>query len=122
MAHKQTKSPLGANVLTVVTVFLMVLVDAYTFIEKNGAFATAQTGNLVELSLKISTGEFSEVMSHITVFMAFALGAFIGQILIERYKGKEIRKTRMILLLQTILLGFLALFQLNLTDSIMLFV
>lgn len=82
MAHKQTKSLLGANVLTVVTVFLMGLVDAYTFLVQNGAFATAQTGNLVELSVKISTGEFSEVMSHITVFIGFALGAFIGQVLI----------------------------------------
>lgn len=121
MPQKGSLSAFVTNSLTIFSVFLMGLIDAYTFIEQNKTFASAQTGNLVSLSIKVFTGKFDEVSSHITVFAGFALGAFIGQTLIDLFKWQGLHKTQIILLFQLVLLAFLAFFQGFLADSIMLF-
>src|SRR5699024_4587911 len=108
------------NALTIFSTFLMGWIDAYTFLEQSGSFASAQTGNLVTFSVKIFSGDFADSISHIAVFGGFALGAFLGEALIKRFKRQKLYKTRLILFLQTILLGFLALFQADLNGTFML--
>lgn len=120
MAKKRSFKQFVTNSLTIMSAFLMGFIDAYTFIVQDGSFASAQTGNLVGLSVKLFSGKFGETASHFAVFGGFALGAFIGQALLTRFKWKGIRKTRLILLLQAILLACLAIFQTLLNDALMI--
>lgn len=107
--------------LTVIASFLMGFIDAYTFLQQGEAFASAQTGNLVSLSVKLFSGQWKEAMSHVWVFGGFAIGAFAGEAIIERSQHKGIKKYRYFLLTRTILLFALALFQEQLMGAIMLF-
>lgn len=121
MSQQKLTKTFTANFLTMLSAFLMGFIDAYTYLEQNGSFASAQTGNLVTLSVKLFTGEFREALSHTVVFFGFALGAFTGEALIEKIKKKQLQTKTIILLVQAILLGILAAFQTNLADSIMIF-
>lgn len=121
MTQKQTSNKCVMHSLTLMSAFLMGYIDAYTFIVQDGSFASAQTGNLVGLSVKIFSGEFVETVSHFSVFSGFALGAFIGQALLAKFKWQRKRKQLLILLLQAILLACLALFQAQLNGSLMIF-
>lgn len=121
MGQADKKQMLIASSLTIISTFLMGMVDAYTFTEQDGSFASAQTGNLVMLSVKVFTGHFDTVSSHIIVFVGYAMGAFIGEAVLERIVQANLYKSRVVLLLQTILLGSLASFQTVLIDSVMIF-
>ena len=121
MAQFKLNKSIYISRLTIMATFLMGFIDAYTFIEQEGAFASAQTGNMVMLSAKLFTGEFGEAATHLLVLVAYALGAFVGEALIHRYESKELYDSRLILLLQTVLLGFLAFLQPYLNDAIILF-
>lgn len=108
--------------LTAIATFLMGFIDAYTFSQQGGSFASAQTGNLVGLSAKLFSGHFTEAMSHIWVFAGFVIGAFIGEAVIEHSPQKGIRKYRYYLLVQAVLLFTLAVFQTKLNGSVMLLI
>ncbi|GKV64732.1 MULTISPECIES: YoaK family protein [unclassified Sporosarcina] len=108
--------------LTAIATFLMGFIDAYTFSQHNGSFASAQTGNLVTLSAKLFSGDFKEAMSHVWVFAGFAIGAFIGEAVIERSKHKGLKKYMYYLLIQAILLFILAVFQGVFNGSVMLLI
>lgn len=110
-----------ASCLTIISTFLMGLIDAYTFIEQDGSFASAQTGNIVTFSVKLFMGKYGSLMSHVVVFVGYALGAFIGEAVIEKLNQTALYKSRSILLIQAVLLGFLAVFQNVLNDSMMIF-
>lgn len=121
MTQKKSLNKFVTYNLTMMSAFLMGFIDAYTFIVQDGSFASAQTGNLVGLSVKIFSGKFAETVSHFAVFGGFAAGAFIGQALLANFKWQGMRKPRLILLLQAILLASLALFQTQLNGSLMIF-
>lgn len=121
MAKKRSFNKIVTYSLTIMSAFLMGFIDAYTFIVQDGSFASAQTGNLVGLSVKVFSGKFAETASHFAVFGGFALGAFIGQALLARFKWQGKRKTRLILVLQAVLLACLAVFQVQLNDALMIF-
>lgn len=99
------------SVLTIYSTFLMGFIDAYTFIVRDGVFASAQTGNMVVLVAKIFGGHPYEALIHILAFLGFALGAFMGQGLIEHYKEMGWKKYRIYLLIQTVFLLVVATLQ-----------
>lgn len=109
------------SILTVSATFLMGFIDAYTFIEKGGVFVSAQTGNMVVFSSKLFTGNFAQAVGHITVFAGFALGAFLGEAVTEKISGSHLKKFQVFLILQSLLLLFFAIFQQQITDSLMVF-
>ncbi|MTD29475.1 YoaK family protein [Planomicrobium sp. YIM 101495] len=106
--------------LTVISSFMMGMVDAYTFMQQSGAFASAQTGNLVILSVKAFSGEWAQMLSHLWTFAGFAIGAFAGEAINERSKDKGIRSYRHYLLIRVIVLFALAFFQEQITGAVML--
>jgi uncharacterized membrane protein YoaK (UPF0700 family) len=120
MTKKDETSNISTE-LTVIASFLMGFIDAYTFLQHNETFASAQTGNLVSLSVKLFTGQWMEALSHAWVFGGFVLGAFAGEALMERYQGISVKRYRYYLLIQTILIFILALFQQEITGAIVLF-
>src|SRR5699024_10372592 len=97
--------------LTIISTFLMGMMDAYTFIEQDGSFASAQTGNLVMLIVNVFTGHFDTISSHIIVFVGYAMGAISGDAVIDRIVQANLDKSRVVLLVQAILLSCLASFQ-----------
>ncbi|MGG5318266.1 YoaK family protein [Enterococcus sp. AZ072] len=118
----QTKQKINSlTVLTLFATFLMGFIDAYTFIEKDGVFVSAQTGNMVAFSSKLFTGHFAQAAGHIAVFVGFAIGAFCGEWLVEKVSGAVRRKYQMKLLLQSAVLLVFAIFQQQLNDSFMVF-
>lgn len=108
--------------LTVISSFLMGMVDAYTFMQQDGAFASAQTGNLVILSVKAFSGEWAHMLSHLWIFAGFALGAFAGEAMNERSRDKGMRRYRYYLLIRVAVLFALAWFQEPASGAIMLVV
>ncbi len=109
------------TILTLFSTFLMGFIDAYTFVTYDGLFASAQTGNMVVLGAKLLDGNISEVLIHLTSFIGFAIGAFIAQGIVERYKNHDWKKYRVYLLLQTILLLVLAVSQQSIGVSLIAF-
>src|SRR5699024_3754465 len=121
MGQADKKQMLIASCLTIISTFLMGMMDAYTFIEQDGSFASAQTGSLVMLNVKVFTGHFDTISSHIIVFVGDAMGAFIGEAVLGRTVQANLYKSSVVLLLQTILLGGLASLHTVLIDSVMIF-
>lgn len=97
--------------LTLLTTFLMGAIDAYTFIEQDGSFASAQTGNLVVLSIKIFSGQFHETSYHIFSFIGYALGAFIGEVMVDQLKDHRLYSIKRPLQLKVLVLAGIAIFQ-----------
>lgn len=121
MAGKTEESLNVSTSLTVIACFLMGFIDAYTFLQQEESFASAQTGNLVVLSVKLFSGDWKEAVSHVWAFGGFAIGAFAGEAVIERSKDQGTKNYRYYLLIRTILFFVLALFQEQLIGVIMLF-
>ncbi|MBB4825644.1 uncharacterized membrane protein YoaK (UPF0700 family) [Sporosarcina luteola] len=105
--------------LTIITTFLMGFIDAYTFDERNGTFASAQTGNMIMLGAKLFSGEWQESVSHLTVLGGFALGVFGGEAISSKYSYLGLRQYRLFLLMEAVLFLLLASFQTALNDSFM---
>lgn len=107
--------------LTMAATFLMGFIDAYTFLEKDGVFVSAQTGNMIAFSSKLFTGQFSQAAGHITVIVGFSLGAFVGEAAIQQIKGHILKKYQIFLFMQGVWLLIFALFQQSINDSLMVF-
>lgn len=99
----------------------MGFIDAYTFLQQDEVFVSAQTGNLISLSAKLFSGEWKETSSHVWSFVGFAIGAFVGEAVLDRYQDKGMKRYSYYLLIQTTLLFALALFQQKITGAVMLF-
>ncbi|WP_052401068.1 YoaK family protein [Oceanobacillus jeddahense] len=106
------------SILTIFSTFLMGFIDAYTFLTQDGLFASAQTGNMVVLAAKLVEGDLLEAFVHVSSFLGFALGAFVAQGIIERFKAYGWKKYRFYLLLQTIFLLIIALIQQQIGPSV----
>lgn len=109
------------NYLTMTATFLMGFIDAYTFLEKDGVFVSAQTGNMVSFSSKLFTGRFVQALGHVSVFVGFALGAFLGEAVVQKVKQPMLKKYQIFLIVQGGLLFIVAIFQNVITDSLMVF-
>lgn len=109
------------SILTLAATFLMGLIDGYTFLNQNGVFVSAQTGNLVAFSSKLFTGQWKLALSHVVVFLGFAFGAFIGEAIVERIQGSVLKKYEKFLIIQFVLLLVLAVSQSILSSTILIF-
>lgn len=82
--------------------------DAYTFINSNGIFANAQTGNLIFIGLDLSKGNFSALNIYLPPVLFFILGVVFNQHVVHKYKNLSIIKFLNIsLLIQIVLLIFI---------------
>ena len=74
--------PLGAA-LTITGGFL----DAYSYLTRGSVFATAQTGNIVLLGLRLVKGEWSMVLHYLIPILAFAAGVLAADFFRYRFRG-----------------------------------
>ncbi len=79
-----------AYLLTLVGGYL----DAYTYIERGGVFANAQTGNIVKLGLSLASPEKELYRTFLVPIAAFALGLITALALAELLDRRGIRLAR----------------------------
>ena len=84
-----------AYLLTFVGGFL----DAYTYFERGGVFANAQTGNIVKLGIALSNGERDSYLFFLLPILSFALGLVTALSIAEFLNRRGLRLVRRSVLL-----------------------
>ena len=84
-----------AYILTVVGGFL----DAYTYFERGGVFANAQTGNIVKLGIALANGARERYLFYLAPICTFVLGLMVALGIKEILERHEIRLVRRSILL-----------------------
>jgi uncharacterized membrane protein YoaK (UPF0700 family) len=74
-------------VLAVVGGFL----DAYTYVSRNGVFATSQTGNVVLFGVMAARSQWSQALVRIPSIVAFIVGIFVAETLQRPRVAKLVR-------------------------------
>ncbi len=80
--------------------------DAYTYVTRDGVFATAQTGNTVLFAVRAASPEFVGAIQNVPPFVAFVAGVLVA----AHMKNKLERNRRAVLVVECIILfivGFL---------------
>lgn len=80
--------------------------DAYTYVTRDGVFATAQTGNTVLYAVRAASPEFNGAIQNVPPFIAFVAGVLVAAHMKERLE----KHRRAVLLVECIILfivGFL---------------
>ena len=62
--------------------------DAYSYIGRGRVFANAQTGNLLLIGVKLSSGEFSAALRYLCPVAAFTLGIAAAEVLRRRFPAR----------------------------------
>ena len=65
------------------------LQDAYTYINRGGVFANAQTGNIVRMSENLLEWDLNGFLSYLFPVLAFALGVMVSEEVRVRSKDKS---------------------------------
>lgn len=76
--------------------------DAYTFVNCDGIFANAQTGNLIFVGIDLIEGNFSEVLHYSIPILSFVTGVLVSKFIETKYKELSIFKHIYMLLLTQI--------------------
>ena len=84
-----------AYILTVVGGFL----DAYTYFERGGVFANAQTGNIVKLGIALANGARDRYLFYLAPICSFVLGLMVALGIKEFLERRQIRLVRRSILL-----------------------
>lgn len=84
-----------AYILTVVGGFL----DAYTYFERGGVFANAQTGNIVKLGIALANGARDRYLFYLAPICSFVLGLMVALGIKEILERRQIRLVRRSILL-----------------------
>ena len=73
--------------------------DAYTFVNCDGIFANAQTGNLIFVGIDLIEGNYSEVIHFSIPILSFIVGVLVSKYIETKYKELSIFKHIYLLLL-----------------------
>ena len=86
------------------------LQDAYTYINRGGVFANAQTGNIVRMSENLLEWDLPGFLSYLFPVLAFALGVFVSEEFRVRSKGDSKLHWRQHVVIVEILILFISAF------------
>ncbi len=84
------------------------LQDAYTYVQRGGVFANAQTGNIILLATNLCQGNWGGALRYFAPPLAFAAGVYTAAALRRRCSGIQRVHWRQLVLLLEIALLFLA--------------
>lgn len=87
--------------------------DAYTFVNCDGIFANAQTGNLIFVGIDLIEGNIPEVIHYSVPILSFVIGVLVSKVIETRYKELSIFKHIYMLLIVQILALLLIIFKHN---------
>jgi len=74
--------------------------DAYTYITRDGVFATAQTGNTVLFAVRAASPEYDGALQNVPPFLAFIAGVLVA----EHMKDRLDKYLRAVLALECVIL------------------
>ena len=103
--HEAHETVPFAVLLAIVGGFL----DAYTFISRDGVFATAQTGNIVLLGVYASEGDWGRALSHVPPIIAFIIGVFVAEWIKNKSSHFLLGWERLVLIFEIIVLFIIGL-------------
>ena len=63
--------------------------DAYTYITRDGVFATAQTGNTVLFAVRAASQEYSGAIQNVPPFLAFVAGVLVAELIKDKLKPRH---------------------------------
>lgn len=82
--------------------------DAYTFINSNGIFANAQTGNIIFVALEVAKANYIGALAYLPPVIFFVLGVIFNEYIISKFSKLSItRYINLSLFIQTVLLIFI---------------
>lgn len=110
------------STITLIATFLMGALDAYTFLTKNEAFVSAQTGNIVELGIKFVRADYKGMSIHLVSFIGYFIGAFVGEFMIDKVVSRPKRRYAIFLGIQSILFLILISLYKALPNAVIIFV
>ncbi|MBR3317506.1 MAG: DUF1275 domain-containing protein [Atopobiaceae bacterium] len=88
--------------------------DAYTYFERGGVFANAQTGNIVKLAIALAHGESATYLQFLLPILTFALGLFAALTIQEKLEEHGMRlKRRAVLATEIVALAIVGLIPLE---------
>ena len=73
--------------------------DAYTFVNCDGIFANAQTGNLIFVGIDLIEGNYRDVIHYSIPILSFIIGVLVSKFIESKYKELSIFKHIYMLLL-----------------------
>ena len=73
--------------------------DAYTFVNCDGIFANAQTGNLIFVGIDLVEGNYRDVIHYSIPILSFIIGVLVSKFIESKYKELSIFKHIYMLLL-----------------------
>jgi uncharacterized membrane protein YoaK (UPF0700 family) len=68
--------------------------DAFTFLNHGGVFATAQTGNIVLIGVQAATGQWSAALRHVPALLAFVAGVATAETMLHPRVTPLVRRPR----------------------------
>lgn len=122
MSQSKSQSAGPISIITLIATLLMGMIDAYTFLTKDQTFVTVQTGNLVELGVKLLAGNFREALQHFSAFMGYVIGAFVGNAVADKIVASDQRRYNTFLIIQTLMLIAIALMHHVTPNTVLLFI
>ncbi len=101
---KKVLKPSQMYIVAILLAFAGGFFDAYTYFQRGGVFANAQTGNIIKLSIALAQAEFDKIPVYLIPILAFIGGTFVTLAIhtyFHKRKITHIRKT--ILLIEMVL-------------------
>lgn len=95
------------------------ILDAYTFIGRDGVFANAQTGNIVILGVEASKGNWRQAIIALPPILAFILGVIISEWIKKKSSFPFIKDSaRAILILEIVILFIIGFIPSNIPNEV----
>jgi uncharacterized membrane protein YoaK (UPF0700 family) len=93
---------LSANSLIMGMILALVggFLDAYTYVTRDGVFATAQTGNTVLFAVRAASTKYGAAIQNVPPFLAFIAGVLTAEYIKDKHKMHR----RAVLLLECVIL------------------
>lgn len=113
---KLTRHPVSISIrLAVLLAIVGGFLDSYTYIDRGGVFANAQTGNIVLLGVSLAEKSWLNSLIYIFPILAFILGVFVSNFI----KNSSLKNSEeALIILEIIILGILVIFPNTFPDNI----
>ena len=86
MAHEKQMS--DSLMVGLLLAFAGGMLDAYSFVNRGAVFATAETGNIVQLCVHLSMGRWSMAFHYLLPILAFFFGILTAEAIRRHVSGR----------------------------------
>ncbi len=108
MPKNQIKQMSDSFLIAVILALVGGYLNAYTYINRGNVFATAETGNLCLLGMKLAQKDYEQVLYYLIPICSFAFGIFIASLIRIQNKIQAVHWRQIILLIEAVILLIVA--------------